>query len=168
MNDLDRAREIIETLDTERQKMRLLDFPDQIREQKKKIRDLQQELKNVEMARALREADIANQIACETNSNTGKPAFPNAAARDNEKLKRLANDPEYQQLLKRVREASRVVEAAQDDLECIENKFKASRYVAALITEELSLYAGELSVHAMEGRAQMITGSGPLKKVQAF
>ena len=134
MNSLNNAKEILEDLNTERQKVQLLDFPDQIYRQKERIRSLRQVFKDADSERALREADIASEIASETNPDTGKPIYSNAAARDDERLKRLAKDPEYQQLLKRVREASMAVEAAQDELERIENKFKASRYIAALIT----------------------------------
>jgi hypothetical protein len=169
LNSFDNVREILEDLNTERQKVQLLDFPDQIYRQKEKIRSLRQVFKDADSERALREADIASEIASETNPDTGKPVYSNAAARDDERLKRLARDPEYQQLLKKVREASMAVESAQDELERIENKFKASRYVTALITEEISLYAGELSINAMEERAQMITSNvKQLKKAQAY
>jgi len=152
--------QFLDQYNTRQIKEELLRFPERILSQKDLIRRAKDAFKEADLPRQMLEIEMIDNIAAEINPATGKALFSNDKARDNELAKRKANNPEYQDLRAQSREAARELAAAEDELERLENKFKAYRYVAALVTAELSVIVGGLAeewpteeINALNNRA---------------
>jgi transcription initiation factor IIF auxiliary subunit len=159
---MDNARVILDDLRTDQFKQKLLTLPGQIEAQKTKIRQLREVFTEKEQARALREAEIMDEINIAINPNTGKPLYSNEKAREAAKLRKMSTDPEYQQLTQLVKEAEMAVNAAQDELERLYDEFKATQFITQLIGYEVALFANTLE----PGRK--LHPVTELKKAQAY
>lgn len=158
--ELSGIEQFLETYNTRHIKEELLNFPNEIMNQKDLIRRAKDAFKEADLPRQMLEIEMIDDIAAEINSATGKATFSNEKARENELAKRKAKNPEYQELQRQAKEAARELAAAEDELERLENKFKAYRYVAALVTAELSVIVGGLAeewpteeINALNNRA---------------
>jgi hypothetical protein len=132
-------------------KLDLERYPDQIRDQKNKVRDLKQSFSDVDAGRASRELEIMAEISDELDSATNKAKFSNEKARQAELVKRCRTDQDYIVSAGLSREAEMAVNQAQDELERLENKYQSCRYRAEIIAAELRFWAGkedEGSVHS--------------------
>lgn len=143
--DLSGVGQFLDQYNTRNIKEELLFFPERIKAQKEIIRKEKDAFKDADQPRQMLEIEMIDAIAVEVNPDTGKARFSNDKARENELAKRKANSPEYQNLRTQAREAGRELAAAEDELERLVEKFKAYRYVAALVTAELSVIAGSLA-----------------------
>lgn len=143
--------ELLAEYETRLLKDRLLEYPEMIKNQKSKIRRLKDAFREADRERVILEADIAGEIASETNPNTGKAAYGNAEARSVELTRRKKTDTGYQDVAKVARDAEYELGEAQDELEALQDKFKAYRYVVRLTAEELALMATEEQEEAIEG-----------------
>lgn len=133
---------ILADLETDLLKNRLYEFPGQVKEQKKVIRELRNMFKDAEQELKMAEADLVTDIAAETNPNNGKPAYSNKEARDAELERRKSRCPNCQDAVKAAREVGYKLEEAQDELEKLQDEYKSYRYAVAMVTQELALYAG--------------------------
>ncbi|GEA17780.1 hypothetical protein [Moorella sp. E306M] len=122
-------------------KAKLLEFPALIRAQKDKVAQARRELADAEKVRVEAEALLIAAIAAEVNPNNGKPAYSNAEARAAELTRRKKLDPDYQVADMAVRDAEAKLNAAQFDLEQLQDQFKAYRYIVDLTARELALLA---------------------------
>jgi archaellum component FlaC len=132
-------------------KLELEQYPDKIRDQKSKVRDLKQTFGDVDADRASRELELMADIADETDPATGKAKFSNEKARQAELAKRCRADQDYNISARLSREAETAVNQAQDELERLENKYRSCRYRAEIIAAELRFWVGkedEGSVHS--------------------
>lgn len=132
-------------------KLELEQYPDKIRNQKSKVRDLKQAFADIDADRASRELELIADIADETDLATGKAKFSNEKARQAELAKRCRADQEYIAAVKRSKEAQRVADQAQDETDMLENKYRSCRYRAEIVAAELRFWAGketEGSVHS--------------------
>ncbi|NHM27967.1 hypothetical protein G7K71_13470 [Desulfofundulus sp. TPOSR] len=125
--------------ETERIKEKLLEYPAQIAEAKKRARtektaadEIRGQMQNIE-------AEILYQINTATN-NAGKPLFGNETMRNAELKRRLAQSPEYQEL----KAALQAVEAGLFEAEALVNQlideFRAWKAVAELTAAELAAF----------------------------
>ncbi|MGD8399727.1 MAG: hypothetical protein PVH64_02150 [Bacillota bacterium] len=131
--------------------LELEQYPDKIRDQKSKVRDLTQTFADVDADRASRELEIFAEINDETDPATGKAKFSNEKARQAELTKRCRADQDYLISARLSKEAQQAVDQAQDELERLENKYRSCRYRADIIAAELRFWAGkeeEGSVHS--------------------
>lgn len=158
MSNIEGAKKILEEMNTDHIKARLLDYPDAIVALKKQVRVLREAADEAEQARAMLEAGMVVEIADEVDYSTGKAAFKNVEARAGELLRRKAQDDEYQDVAQTARKARFEVSGLEDELEGIENKFKATRFVSRLLAAELEFMAdydeGEedkYPIHDMDG-----------------
>ena len=133
--------EILEELGTDLFKEKLLILPGKINAQKTLIRKLREAYAEAEQTRALKEAEIMSDIIAEIDPNKGKPAFSNETARNAERLRRMAADAEYQQAAKAAKEAEMALNQAQDELQSLYDEFKATQYVAQIVSYEVALFA---------------------------
>ena len=133
--------EILEDLGTDLFKEKLLILPGKINAQKTLIRKLREAYAEAEQTRALKEAEIMSDIIAEIDPNKGKPAFSNETARNAERLRRMAADAEYQQAAKAAKEAEMALNQAQDELQSLYDEFKATQYVAQIVSYEVALFA---------------------------
>ena len=133
---------ILADLETDLLKRELYAFPERVKEQKAVIRELRNVFKDAELELKMAEADLVTDIAVETNPNNGKPAYSNKEAREAELERRKAKCPNCQDAAKAVREVGYNLEEAQDELEKLQDEYKSYRYVVALATQEVALYAG--------------------------
>jgi len=132
-------------------KLELEQYPDQIRDQKSKVRDLTQTFNDVDADRSSRELEIFAEINDETDPATGKPRFSNEKSRQAELVKQCRADQDYIVSANLSKEAQRAVDQAQDELARLENKYRSCRYRAELAAAELRFWAGketEGSVHS--------------------
>lgn len=159
---MDNARQILDDLGTKLFKEKLLTLPAKIETQKAKIRQLREVYSEKEQTRALKEAEIMEEVNAETNPNTGKPLYSNEKAREAAKLRKMSTDPEYQQLTQLVKEAEMAVNAAQDELERLYDEFKATQFITQLVGYEVALFANTLE----PGRK--LHPVTELKKAQAY
>jgi hypothetical protein len=134
--------EILYNLNTEQLKNRLSEYPQKILDQKGRARDARDRYKDAEADRATEEAAILAEIADEKDPATGKAKFSNAEARNAELLKRRRANKDYQITAGVVRDAEQVLNREEDELEAVQNKFKATMFVAQIIAAEVALYAG--------------------------
>lgn len=141
---MDNARVILDDLRTDQFKQKLLTLPGQIEAQKTKIRQLREVFTEKEQARALREAEIMDEINTAINPNTGKPLYSNEKAREAAKLRRMSEDPEYQQIAQQAKEAEMELNASQDELERLYDEFKATQFITQLVSYEVALFANTL------------------------
>ena len=132
---------ILADLETDLLKRRLYDFPEQIKEQKKVIRELRNMFKDAERELKMAEADLATDIAAEKDPNTDKLVYSNKEAREAELERRKAKCPNCQDAAKAAREAGYKLEEAQDELDKLQDQYKSYRYVVRLVTQELALFA---------------------------
>lgn len=137
------AERLLSDLDTIDIKNKLMEYPELIREQKLKVRNLREVFAEMEEQRAILEADITTTIAAEIDPNTGKARFSNEKARAAELMIRKAADGEYKAADKRAKQAAFNLEDAEDELAMLYDKFKATRYRARLVSSELELLASE-------------------------
>ena len=165
--DLSGIEQFLDQYNTRHIKELLISFPSRIMELKDLIRQEKDAFKEADQPRQMLELEIIDNIAAETNQATGKAMFSNDKARENELARRKAHSPEYQELRIRSREAGRNLAAAEDELERLVNKFKAYRYVAALVTAELSVIAGSLAeewpTEEVNALNNGVGGAGPNK-----
>ncbi len=159
---MENARAILDDLGTNEFKQKLLTLPGKIEAQKTKIRQLREAYAEKEQARALREAEIMDEINTAINPNTGKPLYSNEKAREAAKLRKMSTDPEYQQLTQLVKEAEMAVNAAQDELERLYDEFKATQFITQLVGYEVALFANTLEPG---NKLHPVT---ELKKAQAY
>lgn len=143
--DLSGIQQFLDGYNVEHLKNSLIEFPELILTQKAAIRKAKDAFKDADQPRQLLELEMADDIAMEKDSGSGKAKYSNDKARDNELMRRKVANKEYRELNRQSREAAREVSAAEDELERLENKFKAYRYVTALVTAELSVIAGSLA-----------------------
>ena len=139
-------RKILDELGAHICKKKLQALPEQILKQRLELRQLRSTLGDLEKARALREAEITSEILAEINSDTLKPAFPNEASRNAERLRRMGADEEYQMILRQVKEAENAVNQAQDELYKLCDDFKALESSAKIIASEIALFTQVLPV----------------------
>lgn len=132
---------ILAQYETKVLKARLLEFPAMLQAQKEKVAQARRELVDAEKARAEAEALLIAAIAAEVNPNNGKPAYSNAEARAAELTRRKKMDPDYQVADQAARAAEAELNAAQFDLERLQDQFKAYRYIVDLTARELALLA---------------------------
>lgn len=123
-------------------KLELERFPEQIRNQKSKVRDLKRAFDDVDTDRATRELEILADITGEPDPNTGKAKFSNDKARQAELSKRVKIDAEYISAGMKSRNAEIALNQAQDELDMLENKYRSCRYRSELIASELRFWAG--------------------------
>ena len=159
---MENARVILDDLGTNQFKQKLLTLPGQIEAQKTKIRQLREIYTEKEQARALREAEIMDEINTVINPNTGKPLYSNEKAREAAKLRRMSEDPEYQQIAQQAKEAEMELNAAQDELERLYDEFKATQFITQLVGYEVALFANTLEPG---NKLHPVT---ELKKAQAY
>ena len=133
--------EMLAEYETRLIKDKLLEFPGLIKNQKDLIRKLRDAYRVVDQERVILEADLAGDIASETNPNTGKPAYSNAEARSVELIRRKKANTSYQEFAVAAKYAEHELNEAQDALEALQEKFKAYRYVVGLVTAELNVWA---------------------------
>jgi len=143
--------ELLAQYETRLLKDKLLEFPGLIKKQKAVLRDLRENLKDASQTMAMLEADLATEIAAENDPNTSKPKFSNDKARQAELLRRKMQDPGCQEAAAELKKAEYAMSAAQDELEALQDKFKAYRYVVRLTAEELALLASEEQEEKIEG-----------------
>ncbi len=124
-------------------KLELDQYPDKIRSQKAKVRDLKQAFADIDADRAGRELEILAEITDETDPATNKAKYSNEKARQAELVKRCRADQHYIPAAKRSREAETAVNQAQDELDLLENKYRSCRYRAEVVAAELRFWAGE-------------------------
>lgn len=132
-------------------KDRLLEYPAMILNQKALIRKLREAYRMADQERIILEADIAGEIASETNPDTGKAAYSNTEARAVELVRRKKTNSSYQEVAMAARGSEHELNEAQDQLEALQDKFKAYRYVVRLTAEELALFASEENEEAVDG-----------------
>ncbi len=127
----------------------LLEFPERIKDQKMIVsrhQEIVEDLKQqVEQEKAIMESLIMAEIEAEKDEK-GKPIYSNAEKRNRELTirfaKMTAENPEYQELINRFKEAEKNLQAAQFELDAIENSFKAQKYIVKLIESEVKLITG--------------------------
>jgi hypothetical protein len=132
-------------------KLELEQYPDKIRDQKSKVRDLKQNFNDVDTDRASRELEIMAEITDTSDPATGKAKFSNDKSRQAELVKRCRADHDYIVSANLSKEAQQAVDQAQDELDRLENKYRSCRYRAELAAAELRFWAGketEGSVHS--------------------
>ena len=159
---MDNARQILDDLGTKLFKEKLLTLPAKIETQKAKIRQLREVYSEKEQTRALKEAEIMEEINAETNPNTGKPLYSNEKAREAAKLRKMNTDSEYQQVARSAKDAEMAVNAAQDELDRLYDEFKANQFVAQIVGYEVALFA---NVNEPGGKRNPVA---ELKKAQAY
>lgn len=159
---MDNARVILDDLRTDQFKQKLLTLPGQIETQKTKARQLREVYTEKEQIRALREAEIAEEISTATNPNTGKPLYSNEKTREAAKIQRMNTDPEYLQLAQLAKEAKMEWNAAQDELERLQDEFKATQFIAQMVSYEVALFANTLEP------GKKLHPVTELKKAQAY
>ena len=138
---MENVREILDDLGTDLFKEKLLILPGKIDAQKTLIRELREAYAEAEQVRALKEAEIMSDIIAEIDPNKGKPLYSNETARNAERLRRMAADEEYQQAAKAAKEAEMAVNQGQDTLQSLYDEFKATQYVAQIVSYEVALFA---------------------------
>lgn len=124
-------------------KLELEQYPEQIRQQKAKVRDLKRQFDDIDQDRAVRELEILSEITNETDPGTGKAKYSNDKSRQAELAKRTKMDPEYIAAAQKSRNAEMALNQAQDELEMLENKYRSCRYKAEVIAGELRFWAGD-------------------------
>jgi archaellum component FlaC len=132
-------------------KLELEQYPDQIRNQKSKVRDLKQTFADVDTDRASRELEIMAEITDTLDLATGKAKFSNDKARQSELAKRCRADQDYIVSANLSKEAEREVNQAQDELDRLENKYRSCRYRSEVVAAELRFWSGketEGSIHS--------------------
>ena len=162
--DLSGIEQFLDQYNTRNIKEELLYFPERIWTQKEIIRKEKDSFKDADQPRQMLEIEMIDNIAIETSPVTGKAMFSNDKARENELAKRKSTSPEYRELRQQAREAARTLAAAEDELERLENKFKAYRYVAALVTAELSVIAGSLAEEWPTEEINAVNNNGTSQK----
>lgn len=132
-------------------KFELEQYPEKIRNQKARVRDLKQAFNDIDADRAGRELELVAVITDEIEPTTGKAKFSNDKSRQAELAKRCRIDLDYTAAARRSREAEVAVNQAQDELDMLENKYRSCRYRAEIVAAELRFWAGkenEGSVHS--------------------
>jgi 3',5'-cyclic AMP phosphodiesterase CpdA len=127
----------------------LLEFPEKIKNQKMIVsrhQEIVEDLKQqIEQEKAIMESVIMAEIEAEKDEK-GKLIYSNADKRNRELIIRFANlateNSEYQELVNRFKEAEKNLQAAQFELETIENSFKVQKYIVKLIESEVKLITG--------------------------
>jgi|GEM_PF-2794684 len=135
--------ELLAEYETRLLKDKLLEFPGKIKQQKAALRDARASYAEAAQEVALIEAEIATNIAVETDPNTGKPKFTNDKTRQAELLRRKGANSVARSAAIAMREAERLMNELQDELEALQDKFRSYRYVVRLTAEELALMASE-------------------------
>lgn len=121
----------------------LVSFPGDIVRQKGIVRMKRERHEDARLEHDLREAELLSEITCEVMTESGKARFSNDTARKAELMKRQQVDAEYRQKFQAMRTAENELGEEQDKLDGLADKFKAMRYVMALMTQELALLATE-------------------------
>lgn len=174
---MDKAREILDDLGTDLFKEELLTLPGRIAVQKAKIRQLREAYTEKEQTRALWEAEIMSEVVSAINPDTGKPAFSNETARNTEKLRRMAARADYQKAARYAKDAELAVGGAQDELERLQDEFRAAQYVAEIVASEVALYAKTVPVELIRpmfgetvelNATNLSSGKPALKQAQAY
>ena len=137
------AKTILGAYETEQLKSRLMDYPRQIFNKKKDVRQLRDVFANAELTRSLLEAEIQQDINDEKDHVTGKAKYSNEGSRAAELVRRKADSREYQRVAQESKQANYSLSEAQDELEMLMDSFKAARYVMRLISEEIALMGAE-------------------------
>lgn len=143
--DIGGIRDLLEHYNADHIRKSLLELPAKIVLQKLNIRKAWDAFKEADLPREIMEIEFIDDITAEKDPGTGKARFSNEKSRENELKKRKTASAEYQELVARAREAERELNSAEDDLEYLENRFKAYRYVSALVSSELSVMASGLA-----------------------
>jgi len=172
---MDKARQILEEQATDLAKQRLLSLPLKMEMQKRAIRQLREVYNEKEQTRALWEAEIMSEVVSASNPDTGKPAFSNETARNTEKLRRMAASEDYQKVARCAKDAELAVGTAQDELERLQDEFRAAQYVAEIVASEVSLYAKTVPIEFVRpvemaelSTATLSSGKPALKQAQAY
>lgn len=143
--------ELLHEYETRLLKDKLIELPGRILKKKAVIRDAREVYNNAAQDIAMLEANLAVDIAAETDPNTGKAKYSNDKMRQAELMRRKAAEPECSAAALRLKEAERRLGGLQDELEALQDKFKAYRYVVRLTAEELALLASEEQEEKIEG-----------------
>lgn len=124
----------------------LLELPETIAVQKGVVRKLRDVFQEADLPRKMMELEMIDDIASETNPQTGKTLYSNDKLRDAELKRRKANNPEYQDYQAQAKEAERDLSAAEDELARLEQRFSAYQHVSNFVAAEMMLAAGLLKV----------------------
>ncbi|HBR33880.1 MAG TPA: hypothetical protein DD734_04545 [Firmicutes bacterium] len=174
---MDKARQILDEQATDLAKQRLLSLPLKMEMQKRAIRQLREVYNEKEQTRALWEAEIMSEVVSASNPDTGKPAFSNETARNTEKLRRMAASEDYQKVARCAKDAELAVGTAQDELERLQDEFRAAQYVAEIVASEIALYAKTVPVELIRpmfgetvelNATNLSSGKPALKQAQAY
>ncbi len=134
-------RDMINEMGIDSFKNKLLNYPEQIRDQEKTITSLSQELKAAKGNLLAAEGLIMAEIVDETNLVTGKPKYSNKEAREAELAQRKQNDMEYVAALEHFNKAEEVYSSAQFDLKQLEDEFAAHKTAGQILAAKISLLA---------------------------
>lgn len=135
------AKMILAAYETDQLKLRMLNYPLQIFNKKKDVRQLRDAFADAELTRSLLEAEMLQDIGDEKDPGTGKPRYSNEGSRAAEMIKRKAESRGYQSAMQKAKNAGYALSEAQDELEMLMDAFKAARYVTRLVSEEIALMA---------------------------
>ena len=151
MNQMKSIPELLHEYETRLLKDKLLEFPELILKKKTALRDIRESYNESAQNVAMLEADLAVEIAAEADPNTGKAKYSNDKMRQAELMRRKSADSTVKIAIADMKEYERRLGEAQDELESLQDKFKAYRYVVRLTAEELALLAGEEQEEKIEG-----------------
>lgn len=133
----------------------LLELPEQIAVQKALVRRAKDMFQETDLPRKMLELEMIDNIAIETNPQTGKAMYSNDKLRDAELKRRKAANPEYQDYQQQAKAAERELSAAEDELARLEQRFSAYQHVSNFVAAEMMLVAG-----LMKAPGPLPTGAG--------
>jgi len=130
-------QQLIDNMGIDRFQERILDYPKWIREQQDQMTALSQQMKaaksNLVAAEGLLLAEITAEIV-----PTGKAKYSNKEAREAELARRKQFDPECLAALKQYNEAEEAFNAAQFDLQQLQDEFRAYLTAGELLAAKIS------------------------------
>ena len=137
------AEQILAAYETDHLKQKMFDYPREIFNKKKEIRQLREVFAESDQERAVLEAEMMQEITDTKDPSTGKAKYSNEKTRDGELTRRKADSSDYFNVMQVVKRAGYALSEAQDELEMLQDAFKAARYVVRLVSEEIALMGGE-------------------------
>jgi hypothetical protein len=124
----------------------LLSFPYAIMTQKATVRKARDAFRAADLPRQMMELEMIDDIAAEVSPITGKALYSNDKLRDSELKRRKATNEGYQDLQAQAKEAERELNAAEDELERLNNGFSAYQYVSNFVAAEMNVVAALMKV----------------------
>jgi hypothetical protein len=137
------ASAVLGQLNTAQIKLKLLEFPQLIFNQRSKVRNARDKYQEAEADRAMREAELISIIASETHPITNKAMYSNAESRQAELLKRKSVDADYLDVARTAKQASEILAQCQDELDRLFDEYKSWGFVSELVANEVNLWARE-------------------------